>query len=117
MDELEKLEHLSCVSKVCTELDNHLGLNDKDVAGACVLRERLPSDSAEFVVHLVEENPTFDSFKKALIAQDLGDQFEDSFISNLLRLIQRMKPPKKRRPRAESPGPFRYSFQSSESSW
>lgn len=31
MDELQKLEHLSLVSKVCTELDNHLGLNDKDV--------------------------------------------------------------------------------------
>lgn len=29
--ELQKLEHLSLVSKVCTELDNHLGLNDKDL--------------------------------------------------------------------------------------
>ena len=33
MEELEKLEHLSLVSKVCTELENHLGINDKDVAG------------------------------------------------------------------------------------
>ena len=31
MDEIEKLEYLSLVSKVCTELDNHLGLNDKDL--------------------------------------------------------------------------------------
>lgn len=31
MDDVEKLEHLSLVSKVCTELDNHLGLNDKDL--------------------------------------------------------------------------------------
>ena len=31
MDELKKLEHLSLVSKVCTELDNHYGLNDKDL--------------------------------------------------------------------------------------
>lgn len=31
MDEVAKLEHLSLVSKVCTELDNHLGLNDKDL--------------------------------------------------------------------------------------
>jgi len=31
MDELQKLEHLSLVSKVCTELDNHLGMNDKDL--------------------------------------------------------------------------------------
>lgn len=31
MDEIERLEYLSLVSKVCTELDNHLGLNDKDL--------------------------------------------------------------------------------------
>lgn len=31
MDELEKLEHLSLVSKICTELENHLGINDKDL--------------------------------------------------------------------------------------
>ena len=31
MNELQELEYLSLVSKVCTELDNHLGLNDKDL--------------------------------------------------------------------------------------
>jgi len=31
MDEIEKLEYLSLVSKICTELDNHYGLNDKDL--------------------------------------------------------------------------------------
>ena len=31
MDELEKLEKLSLVSKICTELENHLGMNDKDL--------------------------------------------------------------------------------------
>lgn len=31
MDELEKLEQLSLVSKICTELENHLGMNDKDL--------------------------------------------------------------------------------------
>lgn len=31
MDEVQKLEHLSLVSKICTELENHLGLNDKDL--------------------------------------------------------------------------------------
>ena len=31
MDEIERLEQLSLVSKVCTELENHLGLNDKDL--------------------------------------------------------------------------------------
>lgn len=31
IDEVAKLEHLSLVSKICTELENHLGLNDKDL--------------------------------------------------------------------------------------
>ena len=31
LDELQQLERLSLVSKICTELENHLGLNDKDL--------------------------------------------------------------------------------------
>jgi ATP-dependent RNA helicase DHX8/PRP22 len=31
MEEVVRLEHLSLVSKICTELENHLGLNDKDL--------------------------------------------------------------------------------------
>lgn len=31
VDELSQLEYLSLVSKVCTELDNHLGISDKDL--------------------------------------------------------------------------------------
>ncbi|RVE54979.1 hypothetical protein evm_000346 [Chilo suppressalis] len=76
MDEVAKLEHLSLVSKICTELDNHLGLNDKDLA--------------EFIIDLADKNPTFESFKKALI--DNGAEFSDSFMTNLLRIIQHMKP-------------------------
>ena len=34
MDDLVKLEKLSLVSKVCTELENHLGLNDKTLGKA-----------------------------------------------------------------------------------
>ncbi|XP_002734274.1 ATP-dependent RNA helicase DHX8-like [Saccoglossus kowalevskii] len=79
IDELDKLEYLSLVSKVCTELDNHLGLNDKDLA--------------EFIINLAEKNNAFDTFKSALVEN--GAEFPDSFISNLLRLIQRMKPAKK----------------------
>uniref|UniRef100_A0A915JHK8 Uncharacterized protein n=1 Tax=Romanomermis culicivorax TaxID=13658 RepID=A0A915JHK8_ROMCU len=72
--ELAKLERLSLVSKICTELENHLGLNDKDLA--------------EFIVHLADQNPTFPAFKKALL--DNEAEFDDSLISNLLRLIQHM---------------------------
>lgn len=38
MDEIEKLEYLSLVSKVCTELENHLGMNDKDLGKHCSLQ-------------------------------------------------------------------------------
>lgn len=75
MDELLKLEHLSLVSKICTELDNHLGMNDKDLA--------------EFIIDLAETHTKFDDFKKALIEN--GAEFPDSFIANLLRIIQLMK--------------------------
>lgn len=76
MDELQKLEHLSLVSKICTELDNHLGINDKDLA--------------EFIIDLAEQHKTFDAFKKVLLEN--GAEFPDSFITNLLRIIQLMKP-------------------------
>lgn len=76
MNEVEKLEHLSLVSKICTELENHLGLNDKDLA--------------EFIIALAEKNDCFDAFKKVLLEN--GAEFSDSFIANLLRIIQHMKP-------------------------
>ncbi|KAL2078112.1 hypothetical protein ACEWY4_025797 [Coilia grayii] len=78
-DELKQLEYLSLVSKVCTELDNHLGISDKDLA--------------EFVISLAEKNTTFDAFKSVLLKN--GAEFTDSLISNLLRLIQTMRPPSK----------------------
>ncbi|GAB1607530.1 ATP-dependent RNA helicase DHX8-like [Argonauta hians] len=79
MNELQRLEYLSLVSKVCTELDNHLGLNDKDLA--------------EFVISLSDKNDTFEKFKKVLTEN--GAEFSDSLIANLLRLIQKMKPKSK----------------------
>ena len=39
LDELQKLEYLSLVSKVCTELENHLGINDKDLGKAAVKQQ------------------------------------------------------------------------------
>ncbi|KAK6642306.1 hypothetical protein RUM44_014029 [Polyplax serrata] len=76
MNELEKLEHLSLVSKICTELENHLGINDKDLA--------------EFIIALSEKHDTFDAFKTVLLKN--GAEFSDSFTENLLRLIQHMQP-------------------------
>ena len=40
MEELQQLEQLSLVSKICTELDNHLGINDKDLGKYTVLTKK-----------------------------------------------------------------------------
>ncbi|XP_034426608.1 ATP-dependent RNA helicase DHX8 isoform X3 [Hippoglossus hippoglossus] len=76
VDELSQLEYLSLVSKVCTELDNHLGISDKDLA--------------EFVISLAETHPTFEAFK-AVLTQN-GADFTDTLIGNVLRLINTMRP-------------------------
>jgi len=76
MDELQKLEYLSLVSKICTELDNHLGINDKDLA--------------EFIIDLENKNRTYDSFRKALLEN--GAEFPDSLVQNLQRIINLMRP-------------------------
>ncbi|KRZ74103.1 ATP-dependent RNA helicase DHX8 [Trichinella papuae] len=77
MEEMERLQYISLVSKICTELENHLGLSDKDLA--------------EFIIHLGQKNPTFESFKSAL--ESNGAEFDNSLISNLLRRIQLMSKP------------------------
>ena len=78
MDELQKLEHLSLVSKVCTELENHYEINDKDLA--------------EFIIEIADKHPEFDDFKNTLTKN--GAEFTDSFFENLFRLIKHMKPAK-----------------------
>ncbi|VDM61265.1 unnamed protein product [Angiostrongylus costaricensis] len=78
---MEELERLSLVSKVCSELDNHFGIKDKDVA--------------EFIIELATISKTFDKFKRALAEEGLADQFDDSLTANLLRLIHHMLPKSK----------------------
>ena len=67
--ELERLEHLSLVSKIVTELDNHYSLNDKDLA--------------EFIIDLAQKNKDAEQFKKVLAEN--GAEFADSFVENILR--------------------------------
>ncbi|XP_035514791.1 ATP-dependent RNA helicase DHX8-like [Morone saxatilis] len=76
LDEIKRLEYLSLVSKVCTELENHLGISEKDLA--------------EFIISLAEKHPTFEDFKAVLCEN--GADFTDTLIGNLLRLIQTMRP-------------------------
>lgn len=86
MDELESLEYLSLVSNICTELDNHLGINDKDVA--------------EFIIHLAQKNGTYDGFRTELAANQV--EFPDSFTSNLYRIILKMLPSASKKTEAEN---------------
>ena len=76
MEDLQNLEYLSVVSKICTELDNHLGVNDKDLA--------------EFVVHMAQSSDSYDLFRQKLT--EIDADFPDSFSSNLYRIVQKMLP-------------------------
>ncbi|KAB7499175.1 ATP-dependent RNA helicase DHX8 [Armadillidium nasatum] len=77
MDEIQKLEHFSLVSKICVELENHLNINDKDLA--------------EFIISLAEKGKSLEKFRKELV-ENGGEEFADSFVESLWRLISHMKP-------------------------
>lgn len=78
MEDLLKLQHLSLVSKICTEFENHLGLTDKVLA--------------EFVIDLADKHSNLGSFNKALLEN--GAEFPESFVANLYNIIQKMRPSK-----------------------
>ncbi|CAN0443087.1 unnamed protein product, partial [Laminaria digitata] len=73
---IDELQRLSLVSKVCTELDNHLGLSDRTLA--------------EFIIHLASDFPEPIAFRHAL--SENGAEFPDSLSDNLLRIIGAMRP-------------------------
>lgn len=81
-DDIKRLEYLSLVSKVCTELENHLGISEKDLGNVtspfqlkndvktCLERHincLQLSCAAEFVICLAEKHQTFDEFKAVLV--------------------------------------------------
>lgn len=79
MDGLEKLEYLSLVSKICSELETHVGFADKTLA--------------EFLIDLAGSHTNADSFGKAL--KENGAELPPYFVSSLLTIIQKVRPPKK----------------------
>ncbi|TKR87876.1 hypothetical protein L596_012209 [Steinernema carpocapsae] len=72
---MEDLERLELESRICVELENHFGEGPDQ------------KPIAEFLIGLAEANPTFDRFRKALEENGVGDQFDDSLVRNLLRII------------------------------
>ncbi|KAF7507784.1 hypothetical protein GJ744_010085 [Endocarpon pusillum] len=76
MDDLTSLEVLSLVSKVTSELQNHLGINDKTLA--------------EFVIDQHSKCASLSDFKSTL--EGMGAEFPQSLIESIDRLILTMHP-------------------------
>ena len=76
MDDLESLELLSLVSKVTSELQNHLGINDKTLA--------------EFVIAQHSKCPSHTEFKTQM--EGMGAEFPQSLVESIDRLILTMHP-------------------------
>ncbi|KAI5568580.1 hypothetical protein BDE02_12G023500 [Populus trichocarpa] len=75
---LKKLEYLSLVSKVCSELETHLGFGDKILA--------------EFITELGRSCDTVDEFDAKL--KENGAEMPDYFVRTLLTIIHAILPPK-----------------------
>ncbi|KAB5524210.1 hypothetical protein DKX38_021959 [Salix brachista] len=75
---LKKLEYLSLVSKVCSELETHLGFGDKILA--------------EFITDLGRSCETVDEFDAKL--KENGAEMPDYFVRTLLKIIHAILPPK-----------------------
>src|SRR6266566_6993858 len=76
MDDLDSLELLSLVSKVASELQNHLGVSDKTLA--------------EFVIAQRSDSDNFDQFRQKLV--DFGAPFPPSLIESVDRLVCTLHP-------------------------
>lgn len=76
MDDLSDLELLGLVNKVVSELQNHLGVNDKTLA--------------EFIIAQRVDSKTFEAFKQKIL--DIDDSFPASLIESIDRLIRIMHP-------------------------
>lgn len=72
---MERLQQLSLVSKICTELENHIGISDKTLA--------------EFVIHLAEGCANSDAYSQML--EKNGAELPKSLSDNLFRMITTMK--------------------------
>lgn len=76
MDDLESLELLSLVSKVTSELQNHLGISDKTLA--------------EFVIAQHAQSKSLQDFQTTL--EGLGAEFPQSLIESIDRLVKTLHP-------------------------
>jgi ATP-dependent RNA helicase DHX8/PRP22 len=78
---LDELQRLGLISKVCNELDNHLGFSEKTLA--------------EFIIFLAEKHEDAKVFHSVLTEN--GAEFPESFAENLHRIIRRITQPNQQR--------------------
>ncbi|PUU82695.1 P-loop containing nucleoside triphosphate hydrolase protein [Tuber borchii] len=81
LEDLQNLEYLSLVSKITTELGNHLGIDDKTLA--------------EFIINLHQQANSPKEFKKIIASH--GVDFPDSLITSIDRLVLTMHPTHKKK--------------------
>lgn len=82
MDDLFEFERIELVNKVVSELQNHLGVNDKILA--------------EFIIAQRLDSNTFESYKQKISGM-VGDSFPPSLIESIDRLVRMMHPTMKAR--------------------
>jgi ATP-dependent RNA helicase DHX8/PRP22 len=87
MDDLESLELLSLVTKVTSELENHLGVSDKTLA--------------EFIIDQHTKAAGTEEFRKALDA--FGAEFPPSLVDSIDRLVRTMHPKYKVQGKTDAP--------------
>lgn len=88
MDDLASLELLSLVSKVTSELQNHLGINDKTLAEFVIAQHSKCHSLPEFKLHM----------------DTMGADFPQSLLESIDRLILTMHPKYKGRSNREKAG-------------
>ena len=76
-EDIQNLQKLGLISKVCSELDNHLGFSDKTLA--------------EFIIHIAGKHAEAVGFQKEL--SENGAEFPLSFVENLMRIISTLTKP------------------------
>ncbi|KAF8820614.1 hypothetical protein IE077_000443, partial [Cardiosporidium cionae] len=77
---MDKLERLNLIFRVTTELNNHWGVTDRDLA--------------EFIIHLGQESDCLDDFQ--LRVADNGAELSSSLAETLYKLIRKLSPAKSR---------------------
>ncbi|RZC75992.1 hypothetical protein C5167_001764 [Papaver somniferum] len=80
-EDLKKLEYMSLVSKVCTELESHLGFSDKVLA--------------EFITEIGRDAESVDEFDSEL--KNKGAEMPDYFVRTLFTIIHAILPTKSKK--------------------